>query len=142
MKLRPARRGFSRTIHDIIEDHGPMSRSAIDRELKKIGKSASNKQLQTCLKNMRHRGWLEYSSKDFKKYDITSRILRTQRDGQHQMLNNEGKVYLNDLPNPPVASPTKSVKKTRLSLPVQVIGMICLTAAISAASTALAIRMF
>lgn len=85
MSLRPNNRGFSRTIFDILEVSGPMSRASIAKELKSRGKNVSSKQLLTCLKNMRHRHWIEFSAPDPRKYDLRSELLKTQRQKQQEM---------------------------------------------------------
>lgn len=153
MSLRPKARGFSRTIFDMLEENGPMSRSAIAKELRERNKSASSKQLLTCIKNMRHRGWIEVTPDDRRKFDITSDLLKNQRDPQGIMFNKRGKVTIRPFPFTPTESPTSVVKTSENSqirpisaptvpLPVQVAGMVLITAIVTAVSTALAMRIF
>lgn len=153
MSLRPKARGFSRTIFDMLEENGPMSRSAIAKELRERNKSASSKQLLTCIKNMRHRGWIEVTPDDRRKFDITSDLLKNQRDPQGIMFNKRGKVTIRPFTTTPIESPTPVVKTSENSqirpisaptvpLPVQVAGMVLVTAIVTAVSTALAMRMF
>jgi len=137
----------------MLEENGPMSRSAIAKELRERNKSASSKQLLTCIKNMRHRGWIEVTPDDRRKFDIRSEKLRNNRDIQAEMLNKRGKVAIKPVTLKPSVSPTPDVKTPETAelrpveaftvpLPVQVAGMVLLTAIVTAVSTAIAIRMF
>jgi len=130
-----------------------MSRSAIAKELRERNKSASSKQLLTCIKNMRHRGWIEVTPDDRRKYDIRSQALRNQRDIQVEMLNQRGRVAIKPVTFKPSVSPTPDVKTPETAelrpveaftvpFPIQVAGMVLLTAIVTAVSTALAMRMF
>ena len=137
----------------MLEENGPMSRSAIARGLRERNKSASSKQLLTCIKNMRHRGWIEVTPDDRRKFDITSDLLKNQRDPQGIMFNKRGKVTIRPFTPTPIESPASVVKTpensqirpveaSKVPLPVQVAGMVLLTAIVTAVSTALAMRMF
>jgi len=130
-----------------------MSRSAIAKELRERNKSASSKQLLTCIKNMRHRGWIEVTPDDRRKYDIRSQALRNQRDIQVEMLNQRGRVAIKPVTFKPSVSPTPDVKTPETAelrpveaftvpFPIQVAGMVSVTAIVTAVSTALAMRMF
>lgn len=178
MTMRPTNRGFSRKVFDLLEAKGPMSRSTIADEMRKIGHPVTSKQIITCLQNMRQRHWIEYSQEDRRKYDIRSQSLRNQRDRQVQMLNQIGRVEIKPAAFEPSVSPTpdvktpetvelravtdqktdfvlldESIKKLKgvkysemealtVPLPIQVAGMISVTAIITAVSTAIAMRMF
>ena len=153
MAMRPKNRGFSRKVFDILEKNGPMNRSAITEEMKKNGHPVTSKQLITCLGNMRYRNWIEYSRQDRRKFDIRSDLLKTQRNTQSQMLNERGKVKITPFEPTPSVSPrlaveaSKTVQSTPISaskvpLPVQVVGMVLLTAIVTAVSTAIAMRIF
>jgi len=137
----------------MLEENGPMSRSAIAKELRERNKSASSKQLLTCIKNMRHRGWIEVTPDDRRKYDIRSQALRNQRDIQVEMLNQRGRVAIKPVTFKPSVSPTPDVKTPETAelrpveaftvpFPIQVAGMVSVTAIVTAVSTALAMRMF
>jgi len=130
-----------------------MSRSAIAKELRERNKSASSKQLLTCIKNMRHRGWIEVTPDDRRKFDIRSQALRNQRDIQVEMLNQRGRVAIKPVTFKPSVSPTPDVKTPETAelrpveaftvpFPIQVAGMVSVTAIVTAVSTALAMRMF
>ena len=153
MAMRPKNRGFSRKVFDILEKNGPMNRSAITEEMKKIGHPVTSKQIITCLQNMRHRNWIEYSREDRRKFDIRSDLLKTQRNAQSQMLNESGKVKIAPFSSTRSVSPRLAVKTSKtvqsrpitaskIALPLQVVGMVLLTGIVTAVSTALAIRMF
>ena len=153
MAMRPKNRGFSRKVFDILEKNGPMNRSAITEEMKKTGHPVTSKQIITCLQNMRHRNWIEYSREDRRKFDIRSDLLKTQRDIQVEMLNQRGKVTIKPITLKPSVSPTPDVKTPETAelkplqvfavpLPLQVVGMVLLTGIVTAVSTALAMRMF
>ena len=153
MAMRPKNRGFSRKVFDILEKNGPMNRSAITEEMKKTGHPVTSKQIITCLQNMRHRNWIEYSREDRRKFDIRSDLLKTQRDIQVDMLNQRGKVTIKPVTFKPSVSPTPDVKTPETAelkplqafavpLPLQVVGMVLLTGIVTAVSTALAMRMF
>jgi len=137
----------------MLEENGPMSRSAIAKELRERNKSASSKQLLTCIKNMRHRGWIEVTPDDRRKFDIRSQALRNQRDIQVEMLNQRGRVAIKPVTFKPSVSPTPDVKTPETAelrpveaftvpFPIQVAGMVSVTAIVTAVSTALAMRMF
>ncbi len=153
MAMRPKDRGFSRKVFDLLETKGPMSRSTIAEEMRKIGHPVTSKQIITCLQNMKQRHWIEYSQEDRRKYDIRSQALRNQRDMQVEMLNQRGRVAIKPVTFKPSVSPTPAVKTPEteelrplsaftVPLPVQVAGMISATAIVTAVSTALAMRMF
>ena len=153
MTMRPTNRGFSRKVFDLLETKGPMSRSTIADEMRKIGHPVTSKQIITCLQNMRQRHWIEYSQEDRRKYDIRSQSLRNQRDRQVQMLNQIGRVEIKPSAFEPSASPTSDVKTPEtvelravealtVPFPIQVAVMVSATAIITAVSTAIAMRMF
>lgn len=153
MRLRPSDRGFSRKIFDILEVNGAMSRSAISTELKLIGTPATKKQVLTCLKNMRQRGWVEHLPSNSRKFDITSQLLKSQRDSQQELLNIGGRAQIAPNPPSPMVIPTKVVKtryieaqaptiEPRAPLLIHIIGLILVTATITAIATAFALRNF
>ena len=153
MAMRPKNRGFSRKVFDLLETKGPMSRSTIAEEMRKMGHPVTSKQIITCLQNMRQRHWIEFSQDDRRKFDIRSETLRNQRDMQVEMLNQRGKVTIRPFTPTPIESPTPDVKTPEteelrpvetftVPLPVQVVGMVLLTAIVTAVSTAIAMRMF
>ena len=153
MTMRPTNRGFSRKVFDLLETKGPMSRSTIADEMRKIGHPVTSKQIITCLQNMKQRHWIEFSQEDRRKYDIRSQSLRNQRDTQVQMLNQIGRVEIKAAAFKPSVSPTPDVKTPETAelrpveaftvpLPMQVAVMVSATAIITAVSTAIAMRMF
>ena len=153
MAMRPKNRGFSRKVFDLLETKGPMSRSTIAEEMRKMGHPVTSKQIITCLQNMRQRHWIEFSQEDRRKYDIRSETLRNQRDIQVEMLSQRGKVAIKPVTLKPSVSPTPDVKTPEtvelkpveaftVPSPIQVAGMVLLTAIVTAVSTALAIRIF
>ena len=153
MAMRPKNRGFSRKVFELLETKGPMSRSTIAEEMRKMGHPVTSKQIITCLQNMRQRHWIEFSQDDRRKFDIRSETLRNQRDMQVEMLNQRGKVTIKPVTFKPSVSPTPAVKTPEteelrpvetfaVPLPVQVVGMVLLTAIVTAVSTAIAIRIF
>ena len=153
MAMRPKNRGFSRKVFDLLEAKGPMSRSTIAEEMRKIGHPVTSKQIITCLQNMKQRHWIEYSQEDRRKYDIRSQALRNQRDRQVEMLNQRGRVAIKPVTFKPSVSPTSDVKTPQteelrplsaftVPFPIQVAGMVSVTAIVTAVSTALAMRMF
>ena len=153
MTMRPTNRGFSRKVFDLLEAKGPMSRSTIADEMRKIGHPVTSKQIITCLQNMKQRHWIEYSQEDRRKYDIRSQALRNQRDRQVQMLNQIGRVEIKPTAFKPSVSPTPDVKTPEtvelravealtVPFPIQVAVMVSATAIITAVSTAIAMRMF
>ena len=153
MAMRPKNRGFSRKVFDLLETKGPMSRSTIAEEMRKIGHPVTSKQIITCLQNMKQRHWIEYSQEDRRKYDIRSETLRNQRDIQVEMLNQKGKVTIKPVTFKPSVSPTTDLKTPETAelrpveaftvpFPIQVAGMVLVTAIVTAVSTALAMRMF
>ena len=153
MAMRPKNRGFSRKMFDLLETKGPMSRSTIAEEMRKIGHPVTSKQIITCLQNMKQRHWIEYSQEDRRKYDIRSQALRNQRDMQVEMLNQRGKVAIKPLASKPLVSPTPAVKTPEteelrpleaftVPFPIQVAGMDSVTAIVTTVSTAIAMRMY
>ena len=153
MAMRPKNRGFSRKVFDLLETKGPMSRSTIAEEMRKMGHPVTSKQIITCLQNMRQRHWIEFSQEDRRKFDIRSETLRNQRDIQVEMLNQRGKVAIKPVAFKPSVSPTPAVKTpeteelrplSAFTVPfkIQVAGMISATAIVTAVSTAIAMRMF
>ena len=153
MAMRPKNRGFSRKVFDLLETKGPMSRSTIAEEMRKMGHPVTSKQIITCLQNMRQRHWIEFSQEDRRKFDIRSETLRNQRDIQVEMLNQRGKVAIKPLASKPLVSPTPAVKTPEteelrplsaftVPFPIQVAGMVSVTAIVTAVSTAIAMRMF
>ena len=153
MAMRPKNRGFSRKVFDLLETKGPMSRSTIAEEMRKIGHPVTSKQIITCLRNMKQRHWIEYSKEDRRKYDIRSQALRDQRDMQVEMLNQRGRVTIKPVTLKPSVSPTPAVKTPEteelrplsaftVPFPIQVAGMVSVTAIVTAVSTAIAMRMF
>ena len=153
MAMRPKNRGFSRKVFDLLETKGPMSRSTIAEEMRKMGHPVTSKQIITCLQNMKQRHWIEYSQEDRRKYDIRSQALRNQRDIQVEMLNQKGKVAIKPVTLKPLVSPTPDVKTPEtvelkpveaftVPFPIQVAGMVLVTAIVTAVSTAIAMRMF
>ena len=153
MAMRPKNRGFSRKVFDLLETKGPMSRSTIAEEMRKMGHPVTSKQIITCLQNMRQRHWIELSKEDRRKFDIRSETLTNQRDIQVEMLNQRGKVAIKPVTLKPSESPTPDVKTPEtvelkpveaftVPLPIQVAGMVLLTAIVTAVSTAIAMRMF
>ena len=87
MAIRPKNRGFSRKVFELLETKGPMSRSTIAEEMRKM-----------------------------------------------------------ESPTPDVKTPEteelRPVESFTVPLPVQVVGMVLLTAIVTAVSTAIAIRIF
>ena len=153
MAIRPKNRGFSRKVFDLLETKGPMSRSTIAEEMRKMGHPVTSKQIITCLQNMRQRHWIEFSQEDRRKFDIRSETLRNQRDRQVEMLNQRGKVAIKPVTFKPSVSPTPDVKTPEteelrplsaftVPFPIQVAGMVSVTAIVTAVSTAIAMRMF
>ena len=153
MAMRPKNRGFSRKVFDLLETKGPMSRSTIAEEMRKMGHPVTSKQIITCLQNMRQRHWIELSKEDRRKFDIRSETLRNQRDMQVEMLNQKGKVTIKPVTFKPSESPTPDVKTPEtvelrpveaftVPFPIQVAGMVLVTAIVTAVSTAIAMRMF
>jgi len=153
MAMRPKNRGFSRKVFDLLEAKGPMSRSTIAEEMRKIGHPVTSKQIITCLQNMKQRHWIEYSQEDRRKYDIRSQALRNQRDRQVEMLNQRGRVEIKPVAFKPSVSPTPAAKTPEteelrplsaftVPFPIQVAGMVSVTAIVTAVSTAIAMRMF
>ena len=154
MTMRPTNRGFSRKVFDLLETKGPMSRTTIAEEMRKMGHPLTSKQIITCLQNMKQRHWIEYSQEDRRKYDIRSQSLRNQRDRQVQMLNQIGRVEIKAAAFKPSVSPTPDVKTLEFTeldstsealtvpFPIQVAGMVSVTAIVTAVSTAIAMRMF
>ena len=151
--MRPKNRGFSRKVFDLLETKGPMSRSTIAEEMRKMGHPVTSKQIITCLQNMRQRHWIEFSQEDRRKFDIRSEVLRNQRDIQVEMLNQRGKVTIKPFASTPIESPTPDVKTPEteelrpvsaftVPFPIQVAGMVLVTAIVTAVSTAIAMRMF
>ena len=153
MAMRPKNIGFSRKVFDLLETKGPMSRSTIAEEMRKMGHPVTSKQIITCLQNMRQRHWIEFSQEDRRKFDIRSETLRNQRDIQVEMLNQRGKVAIEPVTFKPSVSPTPAVKTPEteelrplsaftVPFPIQVAGMVSVTAIVTAVSTAIAMRMF
>ena len=153
MAMRPKNRGFSRKVFDLLETKGPMSRSTIAEEMRKMGHPLTSKQIITCLQNMKQRHWIEYSQEDRRKFDIRSETLRNQRDIQVEMLNQRGKVAIKPVTLKPSGSPTPDVKTPEtielkpleaftVPFKIQVAGMVLVTAIVTAVSTAIAMRMF
>ena len=153
MAMRPKNRGFSRKVFDLLETKGPMSRSTIAEEMRKMGHPVTSKQIITCLQNMRQRHWIEFSQEDRRKFDIRSETLRNQRDIQVEMLNQRGKVAIKPVTFKPSVSPTPAAKTPEteelrpveaftVPFPIQVAGMVSVTAIVTAVSTAIAMRMF
>ena len=153
MAMRPKNRGFSRKVFDLLETKGPMSRSTITEEMRKMGHPVTSKQIITCLQNMRQRHWIEFSQEDRRKFDIRSETLRNQRDIQVEMLNQRGKVAIKPVTLKPSGSPTPDVKTPEtielkpleaftVPFKIQVAGMVLVTAIVTAVSTAIAMRMF
>ena len=122
MSMRPKNRGFSRTVFEILERCGPLSANEIKVELNFIGKDLTDKQLKTCLRNMKAREWIEEIT--VKQFDLRSKVLKSMRDENPQEV------------------PAPIEGETKVPLPLQIIGMLLCTAAVTAVSTALAIRMF
>lgn len=120
--MRPKNRGFSRTVFEILERCGPLSANEIKVELNFIGKDLTDKQLKTCLRNMKARDWIEEIT--VKQFDLRSKVLKSMRDENPQEV------------------PAPIEGETKVPLPLQIIGMLLCTAAVTAVSTALAIRIF
>jgi len=118
-----------------------------------MGHPVTSKQIITCLQNMRQRHWIEFSQEDRRKFDIRSETLRNQRDIQVEMLNQRGKVAIKPVTFKPSVSPTPAAKTPEteelrpveaftVPFPIQVAGMVSVTAIVTAVSTAIAMRMF
>ena len=122
MSMRPKNRGFSRAVFEILERCGPLSANEIKAELNFMGKHPTDKQLKTCLRNMKSREWIEEIT--VKQFDLRSKVLKSMRDGNPQQV------------------PAPIEVETKATLPLQIIGMLLCTAAVTAVSTALAMRIF
>ena len=120
--MRPKNRGFSRTVFEVLERCGPLSANEIKAELNFMGKHPTDKQLKTCLRNMKSREWIEEIT--VKQFDLRSKVLKNMRDSNPQQV------------------PAPIEVETKAPLPLQIIGMLLCTAVVTAVSTALAIRIF
>ena len=122
MSMRPKNRGFSRTVFEVLERCGPLSANEIEAELNLMDKHPTDKQLKTCLRNMKSREWIEEIT--VKQFDLRSKVLKNMRDSNPQQV------------------PAPIEVETKAPLPLQIIGMLLCTAAVTAVSTALAMRIF
>lgn len=125
MNMRPKNRGFSRTVFEILERCGPLSANEIKAESNVMGKHPTDKQLKTCLRNMRARQWIEQTN--VKQFDLRSKVLKGIRDMDFQQ--SPEPIEIN-------------IVETKAPLPLHIIGMLLCTAVVTAVSTALAIRIF
>jgi hypothetical protein len=109
---------------------------------------------------MRSRDWIEFNFKESQKIDIRSKVLKQQRTLQRNILTDQramerfidgyDKVEIKPIKFTPSSTEVKTAEFTELDstsefnvpFKIQVVGMVLVTAIVTAVSTALAMRIF